>query len=76
MSLEEKKHFTGGCAGLIYCICAPNSIQTAAGPLSSAPGPFPWTAALLADGIYVCGSSIIHQQFVMTSVFCAQKLLR
>jgi hypothetical protein len=45
------------------------------GPLS-APGPFPWTAALLADGVYVCGASIIHQQFVMTSVFCALKLLR
>ena len=40
------------------------------------PTAFPWTAALLADGVYVCGATIIHEQFVMTSVFCALKLLR
>jgi Trypsin len=40
------------------------------------PTAFPWTAALLADGQYVCGATIIHEQFVMTSVVCAINLLR
>ena len=50
-------------------------IQRPRSPLTG-PGPFPWTVALLADGVYICGASIIHHQFVMTSVTCAQKLLR
>ena len=56
--------------------CTLTHTQVSDSPLSEAPGPFPWTAALLADGVYVCGASIIHQQFVMTGVHCAQKLLR
>ncbi len=44
-------------------------------PLAGATA-LPWTAALLSDGAYVCGGTIVHEQFVMTSVYCALELLR
>jgi len=44
--------------------------------VSTGPGVHPWTVSFLSDGQFVCSGSLIHPQYVITSLSCGIDILR
>jgi len=83
-TLEFMSRSSRGC-NHIYITCGPPKCgdRTAARQsgittteVSTGPGVHPWTISFLSDGQFVCSGSLIHPEYVITSLSCGINVLR
>ena len=41
--------------------------------LQDSPGAWPWQASIFTNGVFMCGATLIHANFILTDIECAIK---